>query len=226
MVVLLFVATVAACILVDYVYRTRRSGAIAPAALKSTEPPRTGSLVLAGLRAPEGLYYHPGHAWMAVENGDHVRLGVDDFANRLAGAVDDIEPPEVGRSVRQGAPIWSFVRNGRRVAMISPVDGVVDEVNPRALRSPEIVREDPYNEGWIARIKVAELGRNTRNLLHGPMVGHWLEDAMFRLQNRFNANLGTVMADGGMLCDDLGALLSDEEWAAVCREHFMSEPAS
>lgn len=226
MVVLLFIATVAACIFVDYIYRTRRSGGIAPAALERTELSRAALPALAGLRAPEGLYYHPGHAWMAVEDTDRVRLGVDDFANRLVGAVDDIEPPEVGRTVRQGAPIWSFVRNGRKVSMVSPVDGVVDEVNPRALRSPEAARDDPYNEGWIARIKVAELDRNARNLLHGPVVGHWLEDAMYRLQSRFSADLGTVMADGGVPCDDFGSLLSDVDWAAVCGQHFMSEPTS
>ncbi len=228
MVVLLFIATVATCILVDYILRGRRAEERSAAPELRTVPvpvpvhAQTGATV----RVPEGYYFHPGHTWMAIENSGSVRVGMDDFAQRLAGDFEQLDPPEVGRTVRQGSSIWTLTRNGRKVSMISPVDGVVDEVNPAVLRNHENVHTDPYNEGWIVRIKVAELGRNMRNLLHGPVVQRWIEDAVVGIQNRFNANLGTVMADGGILADDLGALLNDDEWAAICREQFMSETNS
>jgi glycine cleavage system H protein len=224
MVVLLFIATVATCILVDYALRGRR---VLSSADQQELAPASVPLQphgVANLRAPESTFFHPGHTWLAAEGDGYVRVGMDDFAQRLAGGIDELDPPEVGRSVRQGSPIWTVVRNGRRVSMISPVDGVVDEVNPAIVRDPSVIHSDPYNSGWIARIRVAELKRNMRNLLHGDVVQRWLDDAVLDIQTRLNANLGTVMADGGMLADDFGAALSDAEWVSVCREQFMSDP--
>jgi len=224
MVVLLVFVTVLACIAVDFLLSRRRAPATeAETALargRATMAPAAGER----LYVPEDLYYHPGHAWVAIEGGDMVRAGADDLAWRLTADADEFTPPAVGRSVRQGMPIWSFTRNGRKVTMLAPVDGVVDEVNPVMLRKANGARTDPYGRDWVVRIRVAELGRNLKNLLHGPIVERWMEDALQRLQARFGASLGPVMADGGVLGDGIAAAFNDEEWVAVCREQFLSDP--
>ena len=119
MVVLLFIATVATCILVDYILRGRRAEECSAAPELRTVPvpvpvhAQTGATV----RVPEGYYFHPGHTWMAIENSGSVRVGMDDFAQRLAGDFEQLDPPEVGRTVRQGSSIWRLTRTGRTLSL-------------------------------------------------------------------------------------------------------------
>ncbi|MEE8554031.1 MAG: hypothetical protein V3S72_12095, partial [Desulfobacterales bacterium] len=54
-----------------------------------------------GFKIPQGFYLHRGHAWMKVEEGSEVRMGVDDFALRLLGPLDQIEAPLVGKTLKQ-----------------------------------------------------------------------------------------------------------------------------
>jgi len=175
-----------------------------------------------GILVPSMLYYHAGHTWVAPEGTTSVRIGVDDFARRIAGTMKEFSPPTVGRSVRQGSPIWTLKRDGQEVAMLSPVDGVIEEINPAVLKNPETLRTDPYGEGWVARVRVAELGRNLKNLLHGSVVDRWMDDALERLYSRFGGNLGAVLADGGVLDAHFADELDENEWAAICRDHFLS----
>lgn len=226
MVLLFVLITFLACITVDYLL-SRRRAPVAESASAAVSVARAAesdvNVMVGGVVVPAGLYYHPGHTWAAVEEGKVVRVGLDDFARRLSGPVEELEPPPVGRSVRQGHPVWTLNRQGQKVAMLSPVDGVVEEINPAILKDPNALREDPYGAGWVARIRVAELGRNLRNLLHGSVVNRWMEDAVENLHQRFALSLGTVMADGGILEDDLSEVLSESDWAALCQEYFLSD---
>ena len=225
MVVALVFLTLVACVVADYLLTRRRAPAAARQVAGAAPHVREAKLLAGagGVMLPEGLYYHPGHTWVAVEGTTSVRIGMDDFARRVAGPIQELDPPTVGRSVRQGLPIWTLRKDGQRVAMLSPVDGVIEEINPALMKDLTLVRRDPYGEGWVARIRVAELGRNLRNLLHGSVVTHWMDGAIEKLYRRFEEKLGPVMADGGMLHEDFSDMIGDEEWAAICREHFLSD---
>lgn len=226
MVLSLVLLTLMACIVADYLLTRRR---VSAAEATSARARMSRAVVVpairgvAGIVTPEALYYHPGHTWVAVEGPASVRVGVDDFARRLAGHIKELAPPTAGRSVRQGLPIWTLSRDGQSVAMLSPVDGVVEELNPAVVKDPNVAWQDPYGGGWVARVRVAELGRNLRNLLHGSVVDHWMEDAVEKLYSRFEGRLGPVMADGGLLQEDVSAMLTDEDWTAICREHFVGD---
>src|SRR3989304_2774397 len=57
---------------------------------------------------PEGVYFHQGHAWAKAEDEDIVRIGIDDFAQRLVGKIDTVDMPVVGSTIRQGEKGWSI----------------------------------------------------------------------------------------------------------------------
>ena len=78
---------------------------------------------------PEGVRYHPGHAWVAAERPHLATGGMDEFAAALAGKVDRIELPKPGTWIRQGQKAWKLFRNGQAVEMVSPMEGEVVEVN-------------------------------------------------------------------------------------------------
>jgi glycine cleavage system H protein len=104
---------------------------------------------------PDDLKYHPEHDWARVD-GDEAVLGITWFAQDSLGELVHFEPPESGATVAKDAS-YSEVESVKAVSdVIAPLSGEILEVNRKAVDEPEIVNEDPYGEGWLIRIRVAD----------------------------------------------------------------------
>jgi glycine cleavage system H protein len=104
---------------------------------------------------PDGLRYSTDHEWARPEQG-RVRVGITDYAQDALGDVVFVDLPEVGAAVRQGEA-FAEVESTKSVSEIyAPVTGTVVEVNGDLTDSPERLNEDPYGEGWICVIEVAD----------------------------------------------------------------------
>ena len=104
---------------------------------------------------PEDLRYSPGHEWIRVE-GSTARVGITDYAQDALGDVVFVDLPDVGASVNEGAAI-SEVESTKSVSDIyAPVSGTISEVNTDLGESPERLNDDPYGEGWIFVIELAD----------------------------------------------------------------------
>jgi glycine cleavage system H protein len=104
---------------------------------------------------PDDLRYHPEHDWARIE-GDEAVLGITWFAQDALGELVHFEPPAVGSTVSQGAACGE-VESVKAVSdVVAPLSGEVLEVNQKAVDEPEVVNEDPYGEGWLLRIRVAD----------------------------------------------------------------------
>ena len=79
----------------------------------------TPSLV-GGFSVPDNFRYHPGHTWALSESPNLVRIGIDDFASKLVGKVESVTLPQRGQWIRQGQKVWSIIRNGVKIDMVSP----------------------------------------------------------------------------------------------------------
>jgi glycine cleavage system H protein len=96
------------------------------------------------LQVPENLRFHPGRTWTLSESPSLVPVGMDDFASKLAGKVEQVKLPQRGQWVRQGQKIWTIQRGGAAVDMFSPIEGSVADINEALARDPELTRKDPY----------------------------------------------------------------------------------
>jgi len=213
--VLLVLATFAIFLTIDYFYAKAKhpAVAVAPAMRKSAE---------AVLKVPERLRFHPGHTWALSESPNLVRIGMDDFATKLTGKVEQINLPQRGQWVRQGQKIWSLVRNGMKIEMVSPIEGSVADINEAALKDPSLITNDPYGEGWMVTVQSPDAKTNFRNLLGGALARWWTEESSMRLQRLVPNALGALAQDGGVAVDDIAGTLSDEQWVKVAREFFLT----
>lgn len=177
---------------------------------------------VAGFEVPENVRYHSGHTWALAESRELVRVGMDDFASKLLGKIDSITLPQRGRWVRQGQKLWTILRDGKSVDMVSPIEGTITDVNEAVARNPELARKDPYGEGWLVTVQAPDSKLNFRNLLSGTLARLWTEDSALRLRSRMPAFAGAVAQDGGVAMDDLTALMPNEDWATVAKEFFLS----
>jgi len=103
---------------------------------------------------PQELRYAATHEW-ARHEGELVRVGISDYAQDQLGDIVFIELPEVGREVEQGKA-FGVVESVKAVDdLCAPVAGEVVEVNEALDDQPELVNEDPYEQGWIAVLRVS-----------------------------------------------------------------------
>jgi glycine cleavage system H protein len=104
---------------------------------------------------PEDLRYTAEHEWVRVD-GDRVRIGITDYAQDQLGDVVFIALPEVGAQVSAGAA-FAEIESTKSVSDIyAPVSGAVQAVNEVLVDRPEAVNADPYGEGWICELSVAD----------------------------------------------------------------------
>lgn len=173
-------------------------------------------------RVPEGIHFHPGHGWVRPEGASAGVVGLDDFARKLLGRIDAVQLPPVGSTVVQGHKGWNLVVDDVAIPMLSPVGGEVVEVNPEVLKSPEILREDPYQKGWLLRVKSPRIDAETRTLLSGKVARAWMESSIERLQP-VNPQLGQVLQDGGLPVEGLAHVIAGEHWQDLAKAHLLTE---
>jgi len=166
-------------------------------------------------------YFHQGHTWATATAGGTVTLGIDNFAQKVIGAIDDIELPKVGRLLKQGRIAWKLHRGNRVLPQLAPIDGTVVEVNNDLQQNLSLANQSPYERGWVLKVRPSRLKENLRNLLHGQLAEKWTELAKSQLAARFPQSLGPVYQDGGELIDGVGNTLTEEEWEIVKREFFL-----
>jgi len=103
---------------------------------------------------PEDLKYTRDHEWARVK-GNRVTVGITDFAQDQLGDVVYVELPDVGDTVKKGEA-FGVVESTKAVSdLFAPVSGKVVEVNDPLTDAPETVNEDPYEEGWMIVVEVA-----------------------------------------------------------------------
>jgi glycine cleavage system H protein len=104
---------------------------------------------------PDDLLYHTEHDWARV-TGDTATLGITWFAQDALGEVVFFDAPKIGAQVSKDDP-YTEVESVKAVSdVIAPLSGEVVEVNGALEQSPETINEDPYGEGWLVRIKLAD----------------------------------------------------------------------
>jgi glycine cleavage system H protein len=105
----------------------------------------------------DGLFYTEEHEWARVEEDGTVTVGVTDYAQKQLHEIVYVELPEVGTEVEQMTVIGA-VESVKAVSdMNCPVSGTISETNEDLLDSPELINEDPYGEGWIAKLEPSDL---------------------------------------------------------------------
>jgi len=107
-------------------------------------------------RVKRSLLYSPDDVWVDAA-GAKARIGVTDFFQRRGGDIIFLEPPRRGDRLTRGSRFASFETIKVVFDVISPVSGVVTEVNAELEPNPETMNADPYGRGWIAEVALADV---------------------------------------------------------------------
>lgn len=222
MTVLLVLLTFATFLLIDHFYSRKRVVQPVLQVAKREGPPKLAPSLVGGFHVPENLRYHPGHTWALSESPSLVRVGMDDFASKLAGKFERITLPQRGQWIRHGQKLCTIHRDGVTVDMVSPIEGSVADINEAIVRDAQLAGKDPYGEGWLLTVQSPDAKTNFRNLLGGALARWWTEESASRLQRKMPMMLGALAQDGGVAVDNLASQIPDKDWATLAKEFFLS----
>jgi glycine cleavage system H protein len=122
---------------------------------------------------PDELYHHKEHMWLRREGGVAV-VGLNDFAQKLAGEIQFVELPEEDDEVSAGEVVGT-VETGKWVGKLyAPVTGVVVEANEAVDDDSSLINSDPYGDGWLFKIEMSD-DAELDDLMHGGAAIAWLE---------------------------------------------------
>ena len=125
-----------------------------------------------GYEVPEGLYYSKEFAWIKIE-GDKVRMGITDYAQKQLREIVYAELPAAGTVLKQNEP-YGTVESVKAVSdLVAAVSGTVEEVNAEAQSRPELLNEDPFVRGWLVIVKPANLQAELPTLMDFNQAVEW-----------------------------------------------------
>jgi len=187
--------------------------------LEAEPLPVTAQVQAAGFELAEDAYYHEGHTWARPEYGGRVRVGLDDFAQKLMGKLGRIEIPGIGSQVKQGEVGFQVRFDGEVAQALSPVDGIVSHIKEQLLDHPELVNKSPYEEAWLFIVEPTKLGKTLKGLYYGEEAKRYMKEERERLFTIAHDDL-KIAADGGVSEEDIFKELQEKDWKKVAKAFF------
>jgi glycine cleavage system H protein len=186
----------------------------------AVKAPELAKAVTAGwFSVPADVALHPGHTWARMESDGTVAVGLDDLGHRMVGTLDGIQLPAAGIKVEQGAAAVTLEAAGKKIGLLSPVDGEVVASNPAAREG------EAYGTGWLFKVRPTRWARNKAQLLSGQAARDWVEEQGRRLTMRLAPEmaLAPAMHDGGAPLPGMARELDAEHWDDIAREFFRTQ---
>jgi len=107
------------------------------------------------MAVPPELRYTKEHEWLRVD-GDTAAVGITDYAQDQLGDIVYLDLPKVGMALRQLEKLGEIESVKAVSDLFSPVSGEVTEQNQEAVKSPELVNQEPYGRGWLLRLRLSD----------------------------------------------------------------------
>jgi len=108
------------------------------------------------MNVPENLKYTKDHEWICVEKDGIATVGITDFAQGELGDIVFVEAETVDSMVSVGESFGTVEAVKTVSDLFMPVSGDVLELNPELEDTPELINQDPYEKGWIIKIKMSD----------------------------------------------------------------------
>ncbi len=175
-----------------------------------------------GIKVPTSRYLHLGHTWVSLETGGRVRIGMDDFSQKILGSSDAVRMPVIGEEIFRDKASLALFRQGERAGVLAPVTGVIEEVNSKILQRPGLAHDDPYGEGWMMLVAPINLQPELKNLVSGEDSTAWIEEETTRLLGMLEPSVGATLQAGGALIDDVYGQCPELGWDRLVKEFLRS----
>jgi CheY-like chemotaxis protein len=174
---------------------------------------------------PGGAFISEGHCWLTMEPDGSVKVGIDDFAKKLLGKIDDVEFPNLGMTVKAGQPLFSIRHGNRTIPFQAPISGRVTKLNKLLNEHLEALDITPYGRNWICVIDADDFDAEFQKLKIGKTaVSFYQTEIDHFIESIGESNGGGNGSMGGKASESLhvGQMenLGDREWNIIVNKFF------
>lgn len=189
-----------------------------------------GSLSPDSLQIPQGLFFSRFHTWTHLEKSGVAKVGLDDLLVHITGEVKLCRILDSGERIRKGDFLGEIVQNDKRLRIYSPISGEIMEANSLLFTNPELLNEDPYQKGWMYKIKPTSWVTDTHSYFLAEDATLWAKQELDRFKDFLSQSISKyspepsslILQDGGELRDQPLSELSNEVWQDF-QDDFLSK---
>jgi len=189
--------------------------------LASTESMKAGEFSI-----PGGVFISNGHCWASMQQDGTVNVGIDDFARKLIGKIDDFEFPNLGMKIKKGQPLFTVKQGTKTIRFNSPVSGQVKKINTILKNEIEALSVTPYDSNWVCVIDADNIDNELKELKIGNAAVSFYQNDIeqFRtaLKGAKKVDKPKVIVTGEEI--SIGELenLEQSDWDRLVQEFFVS----
>ncbi len=133
---------------------------------------------------PGGVFISEGHCWAGIAQDGTVRVGIDDFAKKLIGKIDDIEFPNLGMTITKGQPLFSIKQGKKTIQFNSPISGQIAKINIDLSDNIGSLDYTTYEKNWLCVIDADKLDTELSQLKIGKNAVSYYQDEIDRYTKR------------------------------------------
>ncbi len=179
------------------------------------------------LRIPQGLFYSNNHTWTHLEKSGAAKVGLDDLLLHITGEVKFSNLKNPGEIINKGDLLTEIYQNDKLLKIFSPISGKIMETNSILNDVPEIINEDPYEKGWIYKIKPSNWITEINSYYFAEEAINWSKKELERfkdfltggLMKKYSSEPSMItLQDGGELRDNILSELPNEVWQDFQKE--------
>ncbi|MFA7419732.1 MAG: response regulator [Melioribacteraceae bacterium] len=179
----------------------------------------TEKLSVGEFAIPGGVFISEGHTWAAVGQDGAVKIGIDDFAKKLIGKIDDISFPNLGMNIQKGQPLFS-IKQGKKIAHFnSPVSGLVSKLNQDLKEDLHSLDYSPYEKNWFCIIDAEKLDSELSLLKIGRNAVSYYQEEIDRFIKQMKELIKEEKIDDEMYWGQIEKL-EEKDWYYVTGEFF------
>jgi glycine cleavage system H lipoate-binding protein len=183
----------------------------------------SGTRPLVGVTAgniPGGLLFDRTHTWVFMEKDGQVRVGINDFLQKVTGSITRVKLKQTGDRIKKGETFLTLVQHGKKLEIQSPVSGVIVEPNTELHTDSSLINSAPYEDGWVYMVEPADWIREQKFFVMGEQYISWIRKELLRLKD-FLSMTGTlpgeniltgVYQDGGEISEGVLEGFGPELW--------------
>jgi glycine cleavage system H lipoate-binding protein/ABC-type phosphate transport system substrate-binding protein len=172
------------------------------------------------LDLPDGVYYDKTHTWVFMEKDGTVKVGIDDFLQRITGPYTRIKMKNPGERLKKNEALITLIQDGKQLNVYAPISGKIMDINEQLFDEPAMINASPYTDGWIYMIKPSNYLREIQFLRMSEKYREWLKNEIARLKDflALSANMkGLQMSqisyqDGGEIINHVLHEFGPEIW--------------
>ena len=181
------------------------------------------------LRIPQGIFHSRFHTWTHLDESGVASVGLDDFLQHATGDVKFTGLKHPDEMIHKGDMMTMINQDGKQLKIYSPISGKILESNSILDEHPETFKEDPYNKGWIYKIKPLDWKHDTNSYLLAEDATNWAARELSRFKDFLmespmkkyaSESAMILLQDGGEIREHILSDLPGEVWTDF-QEQFL-----